>query len=111
MESCARRMMSSFWANDLIAPCAVSQCPVVADRPAGVGSKRELPAKADNAFFDLKLPQQEYRAMNGPTVSTAKAAEPPSFMLTPSNRSAPSDPARTAPGAMRSQAGFAQQHS
>lgn len=62
VESCARRMMSALWACVLIAPFAVSQCLGVPDPSDGVGVKGVLSAKRTILLFDLKTPQQEYRA-------------------------------------------------
>ncbi len=54
--------MCALWACVLITPFAVSQCLGVADPSDGVGVKGELSAKRTMLLFDLKTPQQEYRA-------------------------------------------------
>jgi hypothetical protein len=45
------RMMIVCWANDLIAPFAVSQCLCVPDPSNGVGVKGELPAELTMLLF------------------------------------------------------------
>ena len=45
------RMMIVRWANDLIAPFAVSQCLCVPDPSNGVGVKGELPAELAMLLF------------------------------------------------------------
>jgi hypothetical protein len=45
------RMMIVRWANDLIAPFAVSQCLCVPDPSDGVGVKGELPAELAMLLF------------------------------------------------------------
>lgn len=82
------RMMSALWANDLIAPCAVSQGLGVADLSGGVAGKGELPAELAMLLFVCSRLNKN-TGPDGPTVSTAKAAEPPSFMLPPPAMSAP----------------------
>ncbi len=81
-------MMSALWANDLIAPCAVSQGLGVADLSGGVAGKGELPAKLAMLLFVCSRLNKN-TGPDGPTVSTAKAAEPPSFMLPPPAMPAP----------------------
>ena len=74
--------MRSLWAYVLIAPFAVSQCLGVPDPSGGVGVKGELSASGQ-CFFLIGRRLNKNTGPKGPTVSTAKAAEPPSFMLTP----------------------------
>lgn len=76
------RMMIVCWANDLIAPFAVSQCLCVPDPSDGVGVKGELPAELAILLF-VRRRLNKNTGPKGPTVSTAKAAEPPSFVLNP----------------------------
>jgi hypothetical protein len=65
------RAMASYRPLLFIAPFAASQCPGVADPPAGVGGSMESAAKRPMRLFVVKPPQQKYRAASGPTVSTA----------------------------------------